>query len=55
MDTLVKAMEIFPIVHLEKLPRMADFTRWGYAIAESSKLVLCKKACPTWTSERLIV
>ena len=34
-DTLAKAMSIFPTVKLDRLPRMADFTRWGYAIAEA--------------------
>lgn len=35
LDTLAKAMEIFPNVKLNKLPRMADFARWGYAIGEA--------------------
>jgi len=35
LDTLVKAMQILPTVKLAKLPRMADFTRWGYAIGEA--------------------
>lgn len=34
-DTLMKAMSIYPTVVLDKLPRMADFCRWGYAIAEA--------------------
>ena len=34
-DTLSKAMGIFPTVKLNKLPRMADFARWGYAIGEA--------------------
>lgn len=34
-DILSKAMSIFPDVKLSKLPRMADFCRWGYAIAEA--------------------
>jgi len=34
-DTLSKAMAIFPTVKLDKLPRMADFARWGYAIGEA--------------------
>lgn len=34
-DILSKAMCIFPDVKLSKLPRMADFCRWGYAIAEA--------------------
>lgn len=29
-----KAIRIYPDVKLDKLGRMADFTRWGYAIAE---------------------
>lgn len=35
LDTLSKAMAIFPTVKLDKLPRMADFARWGYAIGEA--------------------
>lgn len=34
--TLSKAMNIYDDIHLEKLGRLADFTRWGYAIAEVS-------------------
>ena len=34
-DVLSKAMRNFPDIHLTKLPRMADFTRWGYAIGEA--------------------
>lgn len=34
-DTLVKAMKIFDSVKLDKLPRMADFAKWGYAIGEA--------------------
>lgn len=34
-DTLSKAMEIYPTVKLDRLPRMADFARWGYAIGEA--------------------
>lgn len=34
-DTLSAAMALFPSVKLNKLPRMADFCRWGYAIAEA--------------------
>ncbi|WP_432354603.1 hypothetical protein [Sporosarcina sp. A2] len=35
LKALSKAMATFPDVKLDKLPRMADFTRWGYAIAEA--------------------
>ncbi|MGH7217913.1 MAG: hypothetical protein ACREGE_00490 [Candidatus Microsaccharimonas sp.] len=35
-DTLAKTLAIYPTVKLNKLPRMADFARWGYAIAEAS-------------------
>lgn len=35
LQTLSKAMAIYPTVQLDKLSRMADFTRWGYAIAEA--------------------
>ncbi len=35
LDMLVKAMAIFPTVKLDRLPRMADFARWGYAIGEA--------------------
>ncbi len=34
-DALAGAMEIYPKVDLKRLPRMADFTRWGYAVAEA--------------------
>jgi len=34
-DTLSKAMKIYPTVKLDKLPRMADFARWGFAIGEA--------------------
>jgi len=35
LDILVKALNIFPTVKLDGLTRMADFHRWGYAIAEA--------------------
>jgi len=34
-DTLVKAMRIYPTLKIDKLPRLADFAKWGYAIAEA--------------------
>lgn len=34
-DTVVKAMLIYPTVNLNKLFRLADFTVWGYAIAQA--------------------
>lgn len=34
-DTLSKAIKIYPTVKLDKLPRMADFARWGFAIGEA--------------------
>jgi len=34
LQTLAEAMAIYPTLKLEELPRMADFTRWGYAISE---------------------
>ena len=34
-DVLSKAMSIYPSLHLERLPRMADFARWGYAVGEA--------------------
>ncbi|WP_236013073.1 hypothetical protein [Heyndrickxia sporothermodurans] len=34
LQALANAMAIYQNVKLDKLPRMADFTRWGYAIAE---------------------
>ena len=34
-DALAKAIEKYPEIKLERLPRMADFTKWGCAIAES--------------------
>jgi hypothetical protein len=35
-DILVVALAIYPDVNLPRLPRMADFTRWGYAIAQAA-------------------
>lgn len=34
-DTIVKAMKIYSTVKIDKLPRLADFAKWGYAIAEA--------------------
>ncbi len=34
-DLLCRAMDIAPHLKLEKLPRMADFAKWGYAVAEA--------------------
>ncbi|MDU0458520.1 MAG: hypothetical protein RW306_07255 [Geobacteraceae bacterium] len=34
-DLIAKAMQIFPNVELQELPRMADYATWGYAIAEA--------------------
>lgn len=34
-NVLSKAMKIYPTVNLKRLPRMADFARWGYAIGEA--------------------
>ena len=34
-DTISKAMAFLPQVNIPDLNRMADFTRWGYAIAEA--------------------
>ena len=34
--TLSKAMTIYDTVELDRMGRMADFTRWGYAIAEAA-------------------
>ena len=34
-DALSRAMSIFPTIKLHSLPRMADFARWGCAIAEA--------------------
>ena len=34
-DALVKAIRIRPTVKLGRVPRMADFAHWGYAIAEA--------------------
>ncbi len=36
--TLSKAMIIYADVKLDRMGRMADFTRWGYAIAEAAGL-----------------
>lgn len=42
-DILSKAIAIYPTVKLEKLPRLADYGRWGYAIAEAIKPGLGKQ------------
>jgi hypothetical protein len=34
-DTIVRAMVIHPTLDLKQLPRLADFAKWGYAIAEA--------------------
>lgn len=34
-DTLVKAMAIHSTINIKQLPRLADFAKWGYAIAEA--------------------
>ncbi len=34
-DLICQAIKIHPMVNLPKLPRMASFARWGYAIAEA--------------------
>ena len=34
LDTLSGAMRAFPDVQLKSLPRMADFAKWGFAIAD---------------------
>ena len=34
-DVLAKAMHRYPAIHLPALPRMADFCRWGYAVADA--------------------
>ena len=35
LDLVAKALAIYPTVKLDRLHRMADFTKWGYAIAEA--------------------
>lgn len=35
LKILAKAVGIYKELNLEKLPRMADFAKWGYAIAEA--------------------
>lgn len=34
-DILAKAIEKYPCVKVEQPPRMADFAKWGYAVAEA--------------------
>ncbi|WP_206155024.1 hypothetical protein [Clostridium muellerianum] len=36
--TLSKAMTIYDSVELDRMGRMADFTRWGYAVAEAASI-----------------
>ena len=38
IDALSKAMKIYPTVYLENKLRMADFTVWGYAVAEALEI-----------------
>ena len=33
-EALASAMRIYPDVKLDRLPRMADFCRWGYAVSQ---------------------
>lgn len=35
-DVLADALALYPTANLSKLPRMADFARWGYVIAEAA-------------------
>jgi len=35
LDVLSRALRIYPSIKLRVLPRMADFTRWGCALAEA--------------------
>ncbi|WP_052769952.1 hypothetical protein [Paenibacillus sp. IHB B 3415] len=37
-ELISKAMVTYPEVHLSALSRMADFTRWGYAIAQAANV-----------------
>lgn len=34
-NLLSTAMKLYPFVHLDSLPRMADFARWGFAVGEA--------------------
>lgn len=38
LKVLAEAMSLYPNIKLSKLHRMADFTRWGYAIAEAAQI-----------------
>jgi len=38
LDVLVKAQKIYPQVELHELFRMADYTKWGYAVTEAMGL-----------------
>ena len=38
LDTLSKAMRLYPSIDLNRLPRMADWTVWGCAIAEALEI-----------------
>ncbi|MBT5711723.1 hypothetical protein HOI71_11815, partial [Candidatus Poribacteria bacterium] len=35
LDTLARAFELYPAVETDRLPRMADFARWGIAITRA--------------------
>ena len=34
-NLLSTAMKLYPSIHLDSLPRMADFARWGFAVGEA--------------------
>jgi 5S rRNA maturation endonuclease (ribonuclease M5) len=52
-DTLAKAITIQPTVKLQNLPRMADFAKWGYAIAEALEQGLGQVFLDEYESNRL--
>ena len=51
---LQKAMNIYPSVKLDKLPRLADFAKWGYAIAEAIEEGNGKKFLQAYERNRLV-
>lgn len=54
LKVLQKAMHIYPTVKLDKLPRLADFAKWGYAIAEAIEEGNGKKFLQAYERNRLV-
>jgi hypothetical protein len=53
-QVLANAMQIYPGVVLDRLPRMADFAKWGYAIGEALYQGGGKKFLDAFEANRLV-